>query len=261
MTLIKREGRRLVYYISKAEQHFWDQHWNMRSATVNYGSAAEGKLGLFEELFTKYLPKQGRIIEAGCGIGKYVLALNRRGYTCEGIEASSEAIRIAKGLYPELDIRQGDVTTLDVLNETYSGYISLGVIEHMQEGPAKFLKEAHRILSDDGIAIFTVPHFNRLRQLKSLLGYYRNKVKDEVFYQYAYSRIEMRTILEKFGFEILEVKGQSSYKGIRDESFIFKTLSKYSKCKRFMKHYCHNNIFLENQFGHMLLFVCRKKTN
>ena len=43
-------------------------------------------MGWFEESFIKFLPKTGKIIEAGCGLGYYVLALERRGYDVEGVE-------------------------------------------------------------------------------------------------------------------------------------------------------------------------------
>ena len=139
-------GQRLVYYKTKPDSNFWDEHWKDQISPETYKRADRGKLGFFERPFTQYLPKSGRILEAGCGLGQYVLALRSRGYDCEGVEWGEDTVQAIKALRPEAPIRIGDVTQLDVPDGYYTGYISLGVVEHQPEGPEKFLQEAKKYL-------------------------------------------------------------------------------------------------------------------
>ena len=96
------------------------------------------------------------------GLGQDVLALRVRGYDAEGVDWGSETVQAVRELYPELPIRASDVTQMEVPDGYYKGYISLGVVEHRQEGPQPFLKEASRVLERDGVAY--------LRALFSLLA-------------------------------------------------------------------------------------------
>ena len=77
--MIISDGRRLAYYSVKANSGFWSRHWRESIRAVDWEKAKQGFLGWFEEAFVRYLPKKGKIIEAGCGLGYYVLALKRRG--------------------------------------------------------------------------------------------------------------------------------------------------------------------------------------
>ncbi len=78
----------------------------------------------------KYMPKEGKIIEAGCGLGRYVVYLSELGYDIEGIELSAETVEMVKRLRPSLKIKQGDITKLEYPDNSISGVICLGVVEH-----------------------------------------------------------------------------------------------------------------------------------
>lgn len=117
----------------------------------------------------KYLPGSGKIIEAGCGLGRYVKYLSERGYNVEGIEYSEETLRDVKEIAPELNIIQGDVIAMPYETASIDGIISLGVIEHFISGCDEPLKEMYRVLKDEGVAIITVPSFNLIRKIKKFL--------------------------------------------------------------------------------------------
>ena len=71
---------------------------------------------------------------------------------------------------PNLDVRTGDVSSLQYEDSSVSGIICLGVIEHFFKGPEKPLKELHRVLKPGHYAIFTVPAFNVIRRIKYFLN-------------------------------------------------------------------------------------------
>ena len=198
------ENQRLAYYKNHADAAFLDERWKTHLSREAYTDAARGNLGMFEKSFARYLPRQGRILEAGCGLGQPVLALRERGYDAEGVEWGSETMRAVRELHPDLPIRVGDVTRLSVLDATYGANISLGVVQHRSEGPEPFLQEAHRVLAPVGVALNSVPYFHALRRLKARLGLYRGHTHGLEFYQYAFAEEEFTALPKAVRFEIVD---------------------------------------------------------
>lgn len=252
------EGQRLAYYLRTADPQFWDLHWEVYFSPKVYRGAEQGDLGWFEEPFTHYLPRSGRILEAGCGLGPLVLALRVRGYECEGVEWSQETVGKVRAIRPDLPIRVGDVTSLDVPDGYYHGYISVGVVEHRREGPEPFLQEAYRVLSDDGVMLISVPYFHPLRRLKARLGLYRGRVEGLEFFQYALTREEMNTILRQMGFTIVDILVYNGFKGVKDEIPLLRQMFKWRGIGRRLQRWLRHWEWAEHNLGHMILFVCRK---
>lgn len=276
--MIISDGRRLAYYSVKANSGFWSRHWRESVRTVEWEKAEQGFLGWFEDSFVKYLPRKGKIIEAGCGLGYYVLALARRGYEVEGVEWSREAVGLIKKRYPELKIKTGDVRKLAVKDGYYSGYISLGVVEHFRSGPEDYLREANRVLKKGGVAFISVPYFNLLRRIKSLFGFYRGSPVGLDFYQYAFTEKEIEDLIKKSGFKVIDNFHYDAYKSLREEipilkRVLFKKLanSKFTS-KRILKTESVKETggqiiasrplylrIIDTLFGHMIMVICIKK--
>jgi SAM-dependent methyltransferase len=252
------EGQRLIYYRAHADAAFWDNHWKVHFSPQTYAQAEKGRLDTFEKVFVRYLPQSGRILEAGCGLGQYVLALRARGYEAEGIEWAEETVRVVQAHYPDLPIRVGDVTHLEVADETYRGYISLGVVEHRQAGPEPFLREAYRVLKPGGVALISVPYFHPLRRLKAQLGLYRGQPAGLEFYQYAFTKAEFIACLQAAGFKLADQIGYGSFKGIKDEILLLSQLARLPGVGWRLQKWLGAWAWLEQHLGHMSLFVCQK---
>ncbi len=110
----------------------------------------------------KYTPRYGKVCEAGCGLGRYNFYLNHFGIDIVGLDFEKKTIdylnkwKFKKG-FGEVSFIEGDVTHLPFEDNSLSGYISLGVVEHFIEGPQKPIREAYRALRAGGIAIITTP--------------------------------------------------------------------------------------------------------
>ncbi|OGS06484.1 MAG: hypothetical protein A2270_07305 [Elusimicrobia bacterium RIFOXYA12_FULL_51_18] len=120
----------------------------------------------------KYLPKDGRLLEAGCGSGRFVYYLNSLGYKITGLEVGDKMVDLVNQVYPHLDILRGDVRDLPFPDESFSGLLSLGVIEHIVEGMERPISEMWRVLKKGGYALVIVPSFNYIRRIKYPLGIY-----------------------------------------------------------------------------------------
>lgn len=265
----------MAYYHTKADPIFWDSHWSKLINKVEWEKAENGLLGWFEEPFIKYLPKTGKIVEAGCGLGYYVLALDRRGYNIEGVEWSRKSIKLINKRYPNLQVKAGDVRKLTVKDGYYSGYISLGVMEHSQSGPEDYLKEAYRVLKRGGVAIISVPYFNLLRRLKSLIGFYSGDPRGQDFYQYAFLEMEIDRLIKKAGFKVIKHINYDAYKCVKDDlpflrnllsmlSVIIGPAEGSSKATMVGRQRSYASVrpwwlkLADKYFGHMTMAICIK---
>ncbi len=163
----------------------------------------------------KYVPRYGKVVEAGCGLGRYVFFLKKLGIDIEGIDFSGETIEHLIKWKNENDFditfKEGDVTNLPYGDNSISGYLSFGVIEHFIEGPQNALNEAFRVLKPGGITIITTPskswtyYYLRIRKkirniVKLLLG---KKIKKPIFFQYWYTAKQLKKFAEKTGFNVI----------------------------------------------------------
>lgn len=162
----------------------------------------------------KYTPRYGKVIEAGCGLGRYVFLLDKFGIDIEGIDFSRETIELLDKWQStrafEANFKVGDITQLPYNHNSISGYLSFGVIEHFIEGPQKPLEEAYRVLKPGGIAIISTPskswfyYYYKFRYcIRSFIKYIiGRKIEKESFFQYWYSPKQLKSFIEKAGFRI-----------------------------------------------------------
>ena len=141
----------------------WASRWSKQPLVQILDRFSNGNLDEFE-IFTHYLPKHLPVLEAGCGMGHLVMALSARGYQIRGVDYAEETINRIKEANSQLDVRVDNVYSLADLDNTYGGYISLGVFEHNPDGPLEGLKEAQRVLHPQGVAFISVPFLNPTRQ-------------------------------------------------------------------------------------------------
>lgn len=251
---------RIAYFSSRADNAFWDTLWASQISTDYFKKYDQGDLGDYASIFEKYLKKSDRIIEAGCGTGRFVVALRARGYeNIQGIDWGQPTINKVKALYPDLPIEFGDATKIDVVDSFFDAYISLGVVEHRQAGPEPFLIEAHRVMKPGGIALISVPYVNPLRELKRKLGFYSKQNLDGCeFYQYAFEKREFENLLNEAGFLVFMAQGVSGMYGIKEElPFLAAFFNHFPGGWRIEKFLSKWSVL--DRFGHMILFVCEKR--
>jgi SAM-dependent methyltransferase len=188
----------LAYYARSASAAFWTEHWGGQSLD---GLLQVARTSPLTELILRHLPPRGPLLEAGCGLGQYVVLLRERGRAAVGVDWSGEALRdgAARGApLAAMDLRQ-----LGVRAGAIAGYLSLGVVEHDPQGPDAILAEAHRALAPGGVLLLSVPYWNGLRRLGGPLlarRARRARAAGAEFYQFAFTRGELRRLLERHGF-------------------------------------------------------------
>jgi SAM-dependent methyltransferase len=213
-----RRGSSIVYYRQMAGmRQFWDDHWReQRQRAVNMlKRSADGYLGrgTLASSLVKHLPRKGIILEAGCGLGQYVLALRARGYDCRGVDFAEDTVQWVLGHFPSAPLAVGDILHLPFPDGSIAAYLSFGVAEHFADGPDRVLNEAHRVLEPRGRLLLSVPQTFPLR-LRRAMPEHTRVPHDYAFYQYAFAPNDFRGRLAKAGFNIAAECGYSCAFGL-----------------------------------------------
>jgi len=279
MNIRSVEKNRLVYYRRAADNpKFWNSHWASQDIESILREARSGNLGYFRDIFLTHLPKNGKILEAGCGTGRIVVALRAHGYDCVGVEFSESVINEAKAIFPDLPVHVGSIFDLDFPDNYFAGYISLGVVEHYREGPERALKEAYRVIKPGGVLLISVPYFSPLRQKCYRQGKYNisSGRSSSQFYQYAFTKAEFANFVRRAGFRINRICYYDAVKGIRDEVARFKWFYErgvgfegsaihrriaralYGRFYHQMLHRLNSNPIILRYSAHMMMIVSKK---
>lgn len=189
----------LAYYATEAHRDFWTEHWGRHSVQELLAIARRSPL---TELITRALPTSGVVLEAGCGLGQYVLLLRERGWRVVGVDWSVEALAACRRAGPA-PLAAMALDRLAIRDGTLAAYISLGVVEHDPRGPDAILGEARRALLPGGVLVVSVPYINGIRRIATPWLRRRGRVLERRgghFYQYAFSRRELLAALACHGF-------------------------------------------------------------
>ena len=189
----------LTYFSTTAREDFWTEHWG--GHTVDE-LLAVARVSPLTTLITEALPPAGLVLEAGCGLGQYVILLRERGWRAAGVDGSVEALAACRQV-AAVPLAASDLRALAIRGGTLAAYISLGVVEHDPAGPDAILAEARRVLAPVGTLVISVPYLNGARRLGAPWIRRRQAMlsrRGGTFYQYAFSRGEFLAALRRHGF-------------------------------------------------------------
>lgn len=163
------------------------------------------------DVFLRELPQDEPVLDAGCGLARWVIYLRQRGFRVLGVDYAHGALAQARAEYGELPLFAGDTTALPMRDGALGGVISLGVVEHVESGPVPALRELWRVLRPGGVALVSVPYDNPWRRLVlNHLRRFRDWQKRRAglkldFAEYRFNARELRGFLEQAGFEVLSM--------------------------------------------------------
>jgi ubiquinone/menaquinone biosynthesis C-methylase UbiE len=155
------------------------------------------------------LPGHGdgrRLLDAGCGSGYTLQRYARRGFECVGLDAAPGMVGHARALNPTLDIRLGDVEQLPFQAGSFDYVVSIEVIRYLAD-PQHALREFHRVLRPDGLALVTAmppltltgyPILNQLTSRRQITSF--SKVR-----QYFHRVRTLERLFQESGFRRVEV--------------------------------------------------------
>ena len=206
----------LAYYRYPSAEDYWSDVWRAQSLERLLEVAARDPLS---KKLEDHLPAQGLILEAGCGLGQYVVFFRQRGYPAIGVDRSLSALRTHRQAYPESPLLGLDLHHMPLADATCQCLISLGVVEHLEAGPQRMLGEFFRTVAPGGTLLLSVPWANVYRRLaRPFIRRSQAKLRAHgaAFYQYAFTRQEAQALLEEAGFRVVAFHAYSPARGMRE---------------------------------------------
>lgn len=108
--------------------------------------------------------KPGKLLDVGCGDGKFLSKMQARGWSVDGIDFDGHAIKTAEQRYG-LTLRHGDLRQVGLAEESFDAVTMSHVIEHVTD-PIGLLSEIRRLLKPGGHLAITTPNVGALGHRK-----------------------------------------------------------------------------------------------
>ncbi len=150
-----------------------------------------------EVLFNEYLIPGEKVLDLGCGNGRYFTLFKEKRIDYFGIDFSEKLIEIAKNKYPEGNFQTGDALHLPFTEKFFDKVYSIAILHHIpsKEYRLQFLKEIKRILKPGGTLILTVWKFHQFKEIDLLFKYTILKL-------FGKSKLDWKDIFEPWGKKI-----------------------------------------------------------
>jgi len=105
-----------------------------------------------------HLPRRGRVLEIGCGAGRFLRALDLHRPELElvGADVSRNALGILSETSPEIETRWVEGASLPASDGEFDAVLAMDVLEHLAD-PDRMLAEIRRVLAPGGIFHLHVP--------------------------------------------------------------------------------------------------------
>ena len=184
-------------------------HWN------------KGKLKKWEQAVVNYFPKEAKILDIGCGMGREAFALYDMGFSVVGIDISEEVIKqvaqLALNNHYDIPFSVYDGYELPFEDESFEVVIIWAQTFGLLYGDtykSSFLKECKRVLKKDGVVSFSAHDYEYLTES------YKQYTTGRKFYPYSDAKIYWETFLpnelihyaENAGFSVVFCEQGEIYK-------------------------------------------------
>ena len=149
---------------------------------------------------TKRSKRNGKVLDIGCGKGKFLFNMKKTGWDVYGNELSSSSCEYAKNEFGLKNVFNGDLLSLDLPANFFDLITLWHVLEHLDK-PHDTLNKIYKLLKENGLLIIESPNFCSIQS---------RIFKDKWFsldlprHLYQFSPSTLKKCLNKSRFEIVK---------------------------------------------------------
>ena len=163
--------------------------------------------------FAASVRERGPACDMGCGPGQVARYLHEQGVEVCGVDLSPAMVERASGLTPGIELRQGDMLSLDVPDGTWAGIVAFYSLIHIPRGDLiQALSELRRVLTPGGLLLLSFHIGDETIHLDEWWG-------QQVCVDFhTFRSAEMAGYITSAGFEIEEIIEREPYPDVEHQS-------------------------------------------
>ena len=174
----------------------------------------EGAGKLDGEILSSFVNENFQIVDYGCGVGRVAKFLSKKVKAVYGIDVSKQMLNLAKDFCKEcsnIEFLKSDGIKIPLENDSIDFVYSLLVLQHVEKEDAYLiLKEMNRILKSGCKIYLSFPDLTSEAYWKNFEGYANNPQTRSPAKARMYTIPEVKIMMEKVGFKILEITDHNS---------------------------------------------------
>ncbi|HEY9207048.1 MAG TPA: class I SAM-dependent methyltransferase [Candidatus Methanoperedens sp.] len=160
---------------------------------------------------------KGRLLDAGCGSGKYALPLRMRGFDVVGIDVSLNALKMAaeRSASNRLDIEflAANIYQMPFRDAYFDIIWCYGVLQHLLLKERQLaINEFQRILKNRGLLFIEVLGEDDMRYGGAEVEHNTFSRKKGIIYHY-FNKNELEELLNDFSYRIIESRREKRFDG------------------------------------------------
>ncbi len=210
---LKRHRKYRLFGCRACGVNFW---WPLEFAGKSFYDIAEfnaakteGEAPIFwrERQFLENPPiSRGRLLEIGCGKGRFLWEAKKLGFEVLGVDISEKAVEIIKKLYNLPNVFRASLSEFaDTYIERFDIICFFEVLEH-QNDPILFLSSVKKLLKPGGYIVLSVPNLDRL-------GINIDQAEFPPNHPFRYRARSLAYLLERQGFKVQKISKEPFNRG------------------------------------------------
>ena len=145
-------------HLFKKDSDLWD------NIAANYSSAVRGAAKNYHWYHDELLPRilhsvlsKKTVLDFGCGDGSVANQIAKQGSTVTGYDISKKMIAIGKEMFPNIDLRAGDILQEKNIAVNYDAIVANMVLHDIKD-ITYVIKSLDLLLKKNGLFVFSIPH-------------------------------------------------------------------------------------------------------
>jgi 2-polyprenyl-3-methyl-5-hydroxy-6-metoxy-1,4-benzoquinol methylase len=156
----------------------------------------------------EHLEPSMRVLDVGCGEGRFAAALAGAGASVVGIDVAEEPLRRARERHPELELhRVAEAEALPFADSSFDLVWAGEVIEHVADTSA-WLSELRRVLRSGASLLLSTPENGRIELLAAAISRraFARRFDPRGDHLRFYDRATLSRLIEAYGFHDVRVR-------------------------------------------------------
>lgn len=198
-------------YFEERHRYFFE-----RPSEAGGNGQADENLAEFADglrLVGEHVPRLGRLLDIGCGVGVFLEMARGRGWQVAGVDISAYAVQHARD-QRGLDARCGVLRDMQFADGSFDVVTMWDVLEHLPD-PLAELREVRRVLRPGGCVLINTPNEGSLLKVLARLGYRLSLGRlvypvRKLYHQYHlcyFTPDTLRRLLERAGLRVMKLSG------------------------------------------------------